>query len=94
MRFRENAIGVREHVIISHECLQYGGYNAAILVCRVAMFVMPCTDVNRLPSSLMSLSLDANKELLQKGDCRLLPFAKRNVSEKTEYKNTRYEARI
>lgn len=47
-------------------------YNAAILVRRVAMFVMPCTDVNRLPSSLMSLSLDANKELLQKGDCRLL----------------------
>ena len=47
-------------------------YNAAILVRRVAMFVMSCTDVNRLSSSLMSLSLDANKELLQKGDCRLL----------------------
>lgn len=59
-----------------------------------AMFVMPYTDVNRLPSSLMSLSLDANKELLQKGDCRLLPFAKRNVSESTGCKNMRYKARI
>jgi len=42
------------------------GYNAAILVRRMAIFVMPYTDVNRLPSSLMSLSLEREQGVTTK----------------------------
>jgi len=51
-------------------------------------------DVNRLPSFLMSASLDRNKEPLQKEDCRLLPFAKRNVSRRQSTKIQRYIRRL
>jgi len=51
-------------------------------------------DVNRLPSFLMSPSLDRNKEPVQKGDCRLLPFAKRNVSRRQSTKIQRCTRRL